>query len=56
MPNQVHLMAVTSAPIRISRAIGEAHRRHRRRINFGKTGEGFNASETGEKTKKIYKL
>jgi len=34
MPNHVHLIAVPETPEGLSRAIGEAHRRYTRRINF----------------------
>jgi len=34
MPNHVHLIAVPETPDGLARAIGEAHRRYTRRINF----------------------
>jgi putative transposase len=34
MPNHVHLIAVPDSEIGLARAIGEAHRRYTRRINF----------------------
>ena len=34
MPNHVHLIAVPESEIGLARAIGEAHRRYTRRINF----------------------
>jgi len=34
MPNHVHLIAVPAAPSSLARAIGEAHRRYTRRVNF----------------------
>ena len=34
MPNHVHLIAVPQAEDSLARAIGEAHRRYTRRINF----------------------
>jgi len=34
MPNHVHLIAVPEAPDGLARAIGEAHRRYTRHINF----------------------
>ena len=34
MPNHVHLVAVPEAPEALARALGEAHRRYTRRVNF----------------------
>ena len=40
MPNHVHLIAVPSAYDSLARAIGEAHRRYTRRINFREQWRG----------------
>lgn len=40
MPNHVHLIAVPSADDSLARAIGEAHRRYTRRINFREQWRG----------------
>lgn len=40
MPNHVHLIAVPSAEDSLARAIGEAHRRYTRRINFREQWRG----------------
>ncbi|MEW5980395.1 MAG: transposase, partial [Acidobacteriota bacterium] len=40
MPNHVHLIAVPSSPESLARAIGEAHRRYTRRINFRENWRG----------------
>ena len=40
MPNHVHLIAVPSTPESLARAIGEAHRRYTRRINFRENWRG----------------
>lgn len=40
MPNHVHLIAVPSTPDSLARAIGEAHRRYTRRINFRENWRG----------------
>ena len=40
MPNQVHLIAVPSEAEGLGRAIGQAHRRYTRRINFRKGWRG----------------
>jgi putative transposase len=40
MPNHVHLIAVLSTPDSLARAIGEAHRRYTRRINFREKWRG----------------
>ena len=34
MPNHIHLLAVPDSPERFRRAIGEAHRRYTRHVNF----------------------
>jgi len=36
MPNHVHLIAVPETEEGLARAVGEAHRRYTRRINFRK--------------------
>ena len=41
MPNHVHLIAVPESPQALRRAIGEAHRRYTRRINFRKRWRGY---------------
>jgi putative transposase len=41
MPNHVHLVAVPRTPEGLARAIGEAHRRYTRRINFRKEWRGY---------------
>jgi putative transposase len=41
MPNHVHLVAVPRRPGGLARAIGEAHRRYTRRINFRKGWRGY---------------
>ena len=41
MPNHVHLVAVPRTPEGLARAIGEAHRRYTRRINFRKAWRGY---------------
>ncbi len=41
MPNHVHLIAVPDSQQALSRAIGEAHRRYTRRINFRKKWRGY---------------
>ena len=40
MPNHVHLIAVPTTPEGLARAIGEAHRRYTRRINFREQWRG----------------
>lgn len=40
MPNHVHLIAVPSTPDSLARAIGEAHRRYTRRVNFREDWRG----------------
>ncbi len=40
MPNHVHLIAVPSTEEGLARAIGEAHRRYTRRINFRENWRG----------------
>jgi len=40
LPNHVHLIAVPSTPESLARAIGEAHRRYTRMINFRKNWRG----------------
>jgi putative transposase len=40
MPNQTHLIAVPSSEEGLRRAIGEAHRRYTRRINFREEWRG----------------
>ena len=40
MPNHVHLIAVPSSPDGLRHAIGEAHRRYTRRVNFRKGWRG----------------
>ena len=40
MPNHVHLVAVPHTEEGLSRAIGEAHRRYTRRINFRENWRG----------------
>jgi len=41
MPNHVHLIAVPQSEDALSRAIGEAHRRYTRRINFREKWRGY---------------
>ncbi len=41
MPNHVHLIAVPETPDGLSRAIGEAHRRYTRHINFREGWRGY---------------
>jgi len=41
MPNHVHLVAVPREAQGLARAIGEAHRRYTRRINFRKEWRGY---------------
>ena len=41
MPNHVHLIAVPKAEDGLRRAIGEAHRRYTRRINFREKWRGY---------------
>jgi putative transposase len=41
MPNHVHLIAVPAAESGLARAIGEAHRRYTRRINFREDWRGY---------------
>jgi len=41
MPNHVHLIAVPQAEDGLARAIGEAHRRYTRRINFRESWRGY---------------
>jgi len=41
MPNHVHLVAVPHTSDGLARAIGEAHRRYTRRINFRKAWRGY---------------
>ena len=41
MPNHVHLIAVPAVERSLRRAIGEAHRRYTRRINFREKWRGF---------------
>ena len=41
MPNHVHLIAVPRAEQSLRRAIGEAHRRYTRRINFREKWRGY---------------
>lgn len=41
MPNHVHLIAVPAAEQSLRRAIGEAHRRYTRRINFREKWRGY---------------
>ena len=40
MPNHVHLIAVPESEVSLARAIGEAHRRYTRRINFREKWRG----------------
>nr|WP_282753520.1 transposase [Desulfuromonas thiophila] len=40
MPNHVHLIAVPQAPEGLPRAIGEAHRRYTRHVNFRENWRG----------------
>jgi putative transposase len=40
MPNHVHLVAVPQTEVGLARAIGEAHRRYTRRINFREKWRG----------------
>ncbi len=40
MPNHIHLIAVPQTPEGLSRAIGEAHRRYTRHINFRENWRG----------------
>jgi len=40
MPNHVHLIVVPQSAENLRGAIGEAHRRYPRRINFRRAGEG----------------
>jgi putative transposase len=41
MPNHVHMMAVPKTPEGLARAIGEAHRRYTRLINFREGWRGY---------------
>ena len=41
MPNHVHLIAVPQSERALARAIGEAHRRYTRRINFREKWRGY---------------
>jgi putative transposase len=41
MPNHIHLIAVPRAEESLRRAIGEAHRRYTRRINFREKWRGY---------------
>jgi putative transposase len=41
MPNHVHLIAVPSSEQGLRRAIGEAHRRYTRRVNFREKWRGY---------------
>jgi putative transposase len=41
MPNHIHLIAVPSVEQSLRRAIGEAHRRYTRRINFREKWRGY---------------
>jgi putative transposase len=41
MPNHIHLVAVPSTEEALRRAIGEAHRRYTRRINFREKWRGY---------------
>jgi len=41
MPNHIHLIAVPETEQALRRAIGEAHRRYTRRINFREKWRGF---------------
>jgi len=41
MPNHIHLIAVPRSEDALARAIGEAHRRYRRRINFRERWRGY---------------
>ena len=40
MPNHVHLIAVPQAPDGLARAVGEAHRRYTRQVNFREKWRG----------------
>jgi len=44
MPNHVHLVAVPRTAEGLARAVGEAHRRYTRRVNFR---EGWRGSRSG---------
>ena len=41
MPNHIHLIAVPSTEDSLRRAIGEAHQRYTRRINFREKWRGY---------------
>ena len=41
MPNHVHLIVVPTEPEGLARAVGEAHRRYTRRINFREDWRGY---------------
>jgi len=41
MPNHIHLMAVPETSVALGRAIGEAHRRYTRMINFREKWRGY---------------
>ena len=41
MPNHIHLIAVPQSEDALARGIGEAHRRHTRRINFREKWRGY---------------
>lgn len=41
MPNHIHLIAVPQTAASLRRAIGEAHRRYTRRINFREKWRGY---------------
>jgi len=46
MPNHVHLIAVPQSEDALARAIGEAHRRYTRRINFREKWRGYPLGNT----------
>jgi len=41
MPNHVHLIAVPATELALRRAVGEAHRRYTRRVNFREKWRGY---------------
>jgi len=41
MPNHVHLIVVPSTEAGLARALGEAHRRYTRRVNFREGWRGY---------------
>jgi len=50
MPNHVHLVAVPDTEAGLARAIGEAHRRYTRRVNFRENWRGSTAAGSWQLT------